>query len=156
VRSAAGRPYHDERIKMDAKPIYAVGLDAGSSYTRFAIGVLEHSGLRVIGMGQAVSEGWVKGRIADQRAASDSILRAAREAEAAAQVSVESAVVGIGGPTVRGANSRAAIEVGRRREIEHRDVTRVIEHASRVQLHEDRMLLQACLQDFVVDDHPGH
>jgi len=35
-------------------------------------------------------------------------------------------------------------------------VARVIEHASRVQLHEDRMMLQACLQDFVVDDHPGH
>jgi cell division protein FtsA len=69
---------------------------------------------------------------------------------------VEGAVVGIGGPTVRGANSRAAIEVGRKREIEHRDVSRVIEHASRVQLHEDRMMVQACLQDFVVDDHPGH
>jgi cell division protein FtsA len=141
---------------MEEKPIYAVGLDAGSNHTRFAVGVLEYSGLRVIGLGHAPSEGWVKGRIADQRAASDSILRAVRDAEAAAGVSVESAVVGIGGPTVRGANSRAAIEVGRKREIEHRDVTRVIEHASRVQLHEDRMLLQACLQDFVVDDHPGH
>jgi cell division protein FtsA len=118
--------------------------------------VLEPSGLRLIGFGESESEGWVKGRIADQRAASESILRAVREAEAKAQVSVESAVAGMGGPTVRGANSRAAIEVGRKREIEHRDVTRVIEHASRVQLHEDRMMLQACLQDFVVDDHPGH
>ena len=141
---------------MDGTPTYAVGLDAGSYRTRFAIGILESSGLRLLGLGQAESEGWVKGRIADQRAASDSILRAVREAEASAQITVDSAVVGIGGPTVRGANSRAAIEVGRRREIEHRDVTRVIEHASRVQLHEDRMLLQACLQDFVVDDHPGH
>src|SRR5258706_4735406 len=141
---------------MDGKPIYAVGLDAGSTQTRFLIGVLEHSGLRVIGFGQSESEGWVKGRIADQRAASESILRAVREAEAMAQVTVEGAVAGVGGSTVRGANSRAAIEVGRRREIEHRDVSRVIEHASRVQLHEDRMLLQACLQDFVVDDHPGH
>jgi cell division protein FtsA len=141
---------------MEGKPIYAVGLDAGSHYTRFAMGVLEHSGLRVIGIGQAESEGWVKGRIADQRAVSDAILRAVRDVEATAQVSVESAVAGMGGPTVRGANSRAAIEVGRKREIEHRDVSRVIEHSSRVQLHEDRMLLQACLQDFVVDDHPGH
>jgi cell division protein FtsA len=141
---------------MQGLPIYAVGLDAGSFYTRFAIGVLEHTGLRVIGIGQAESQGWVKGRIADQRAVSDSILRAVREAEALAQMTVESAVAGMGGPVVRGANSRAAIEVGRKREIEHRDVTRVIEHASRVQLHEDRMLLQACLQDFVVDDHPGH
>jgi cell division protein FtsA len=141
---------------MEGKPIYAVGLDAGSNRTRFAIGVLEQAGLRVIGFGQAASEGWVKGRIADQRAASESILRAVREAESLAQTSIESAVVGMGGPTVRGANSRAAIEVGRKREIEHRDTMRVIDHASRVQLHEDRMLLQACLQDFVVDDHPGH
>ena len=64
---------------MQGKPIYAVGLDAGSNYTRFAIGVLEHTGLRVIGIGQAESQGWVKGRIADQRAVSDSILRAVRE-----------------------------------------------------------------------------
>ena len=141
---------------MQGTPVYAVGLDAGSNYTRFAIGVLEHSKLRVIGIGQAESQGWVKGRIADQRAASDAILRAVREAEATAQVTVESAVAGMGGPTVRGANSRAAIEVGRKREIEQRDVSRVIDHASRVQLHEDRMLLQACLQDFVVDDPPGH
>jgi cell division protein FtsA len=141
---------------MDGQPIYAVGLDAGSTRTRFAIGVLEAEGLRLIGFGETESEGWVKGRIADQRAASESILRAVREAETMAQATVESAVAGMGGPTVRGANSRAAIEVGRRREIEHRDVARVIEHASRVQLHEDRMMLQACLQDFVVDDHPGH
>ncbi|HTM51432.1 MAG TPA: cell division protein FtsA [Bryobacteraceae bacterium] len=141
---------------MEGKPVYAVGLDAGSLRTRFAIGVLEPSGLRLIGLGESESEGWVKGRIADQRAASDSILRAVREAEAMAQVTVESAVAGMGGPTVRGANSRAAIEVGRKREIEARDVARVIDHASRVQLHEDRMLLQALLQDFVVDDHPGH
>jgi cell division protein FtsA len=141
---------------MDGKPVYAVGLDAGSLRTRFAIGVLEPPGLRLIGFGETDSEGWTKGRIADQRAASDSILRAVREAEAMAEVTVETAVAGMGGPTVRGANSRAAIEVGRKREIEHRDVTRVIEHASRVQLHEDRMMLQACLQDFVIDDHPGH
>src|SRR6267142_302166 len=37
-----------------------------------------------------------------------------------------------------------------------RDVTRVVDRASRVQLQEDRMLLQLFPQDFVVDDHPGH
>src|SRR5436190_1385863 len=141
---------------MEEKPNYAAGLDAGSLHTRFMMGVLEPSGLRLIGFGETESEGWVKGRIADQRAASESILRAVREAELKAQAIAESAVAGVGGPTVRGANSRAAIEVGRKREIEHRDVTRAIERASRVQLHEDRMMLQASLQDFVVDDHPGH
>src|SRR6266545_2444723 len=105
---------------MEGKPIYAVGLDAGSLRTRFTIGVLEPEGLRLIGFGETESEGWVKGRIADQPAAAESILRAVREAEGMAQVTVESAVAGMGGPTVRGANSRAAIEVGRKREIEHR------------------------------------
>ena len=117
---------------------------------------LEHPGLRLIGFGEAGIGGLGQGP--DRRPAGGVGIDSARgaEAEAMAQVTVESAVAGIGGPTVRGANSRAAIEVGRKREIEQRDVTRVIEHASRVQLHEDRMMLQACLQDFVVDDHPGH
>lgn len=112
--------------------------------------------MRLIGYGETESKGWVKGRIADQAAASESILRAVREAEAMARVSVESAVAGMGGATVRGNNSHSAIEVGRPREIEHRDVARVTDHASRVQLQEDRVVLQVCLQDFVVDDHPGH
>ena len=55
---------------MEEKPKYAVGLDAGSLRTRFTIGVLERSGLRLIGFGESASEGWVKGRIADQHAAS--------------------------------------------------------------------------------------
>jgi len=35
-------------------------------------------------------------------------------------------------------------------------VNRVVDRASRVQLMEDRMVLQLFPQDFVVDDHPGH
>ena len=62
----------------------------------------------------------------------------------------------MGGPTVRGANGRGVLELGYVREIEQRDVNRVIDRASRVQLQEDRMLLQLFPQDFVVDDHPGH
>jgi cell division protein FtsA len=141
---------------MSAKPVYAVGLDAGSAWTRCALGVVEDGCLRLIGFGDSPSDGWVKGRIADQHALSQSILRAVREAERMAHATAVSAVVGLGGPTVRGSNSRAAIEFGRPREVEHRDVTRATERASRVQMHEDRMLLQVCLQDFVVDDHPGH
>jgi len=62
----------------------------------------------------------------------------------------------MGGPTVRGANSRGVLELGYLREVEQRDINRVVDRATRVQLQEDRMLLQVFLQDFVVDDHPGH
>lgn len=138
------------------KPLLGVGLDAGSRWTRMVICVLEKGKLRFLGSGCAPSHGWQKGRIADQTAVADSIRAALREAEAAAQVSVEGVVAGMGGYDVRGANGRGAIELGPVRAIDQRDVKRVVDRASHVQLHEDRMILQMFPQDFVVDDHPGH
>jgi cell division protein FtsA len=141
---------------MAVKPIYGVGLDAGSAATRMVICLLDHGRMRLVGCGAAVSEGWSKGRIGDQQAVSDSMLRALREAESTAGVSVEGTVVGMGGPTLRGANGRGVLELGQLREVEQRDVNRVVDRAARVQLQEDRMLLQLFPQDFIVSDHPGH
>jgi cell division protein FtsA len=141
---------------MGAKPVYAVGLDAGSRRTRMVICVLENRRIRFLGYSDVESQGWIKGRIADQMAVADSVLTALREAEAMVGASVGSAVVGMGGQTVRGANGRGVVELGHVREVEQRDVNRVVERASRVQLQEDRMVLQMFPQDFVVDDHPGH
>ena len=118
--------------------------------------VLEEGRIRFLGAGVSESHGWLKGRIGDQKAVANSVLAALREAEANAGVSVDTAVVGMGGPTVRGANGRGVMELGYSREIEQRDVNRVVDRASRVQLLEDRMVLQLFPQDFVVDDHPGH
>jgi cell division protein FtsA len=141
---------------MAVKPTYAVGLDAGSRYTRMVICALEDGRLRYLGGSAVESQGWLKGRIADQRAVTDCIVAAVREAEANAGVTVESVVAGVGGQTVRGANGRGVVELGHTREIEQRDVNRVVDRASHVQLQEDRMVLQLFPQDFVVDDHPGH
>src|SRR5947209_107893 len=141
---------------MAAKPIYAAGLDLGSRQTRLVICTLENGHIRFLGAGQAESQGWSKGRIADQQAVSDSVVAALREVESRAGASIESAVVGMGGPTVRGANGRGILELGYVQEIQQKDVNRVFARASRVQLMEDRMVLQLFPQDFVVDDHPGH
>src|SRR4030095_380083 len=97
---------------MAAKPLYGVGLDPGSRRTRMVICALEGGRLRFLGSGAVPSHGWLKGRIADQTAVADSIRAALREAEAAAQISAESVVVGVGGYTVRGANGRGAIDLG--------------------------------------------
>ncbi len=141
---------------MAVKPLYGVGLDAGSRKTRMVICALEGGQLRFLGSGCVPSHGWKKGRIADQTAVADSIRAALREAEAAAGVSVEAAVAGMGGYTVRGADGRGVIDLGHVRAVEQRDVNRVVDRASNVQLQEDRMVLQMFPQDFVVDDHPGH
>ena len=141
---------------MGVNPILGVGLDAGSRGTRLVICLLEHERLRLLGCGAARSQGWSKGRIVDQNAVADSVLAALREAESLAGLSIEAAVVGMGGPSARGANGRGVLELGHVREIEQRDVNRVVNRAARVQLQEDQMLLQLFPQDFVVDDHPGH
>ena len=141
---------------MAVKPIYAVGLDAGSRRTRMVICLLEGEQIRLLGCAAVESQGWLKGRIADQHAVSASMLAALREAETTAGVNVEAAVVGMGGPTLRGANSRGVVELGRMREVEQRDVHKVVDRAFRRDLPEDCMVLQLFPQDFVVDDHPGH
>jgi cell division protein FtsA len=141
---------------MSDKSVYAVGLDTGGAFTRCAVCVLEDSELRLIGCGEIPANGWSKGRLADPNAATESIGMAVREAEQAAQISIEAVVVGVGGPDVRGANARSRVELGRPREIQQRDVNRSVERASRVHLQEDRMVLQLFPQDFVVDEHPGH
>jgi len=141
---------------MAVKHVYGVGLDAGSRATRIVITILEQGRVRLLGSAKTESQGWQKGRITDQKAVSESIRMALREAERAAGASVDAAVVGMGGRAVRGANARGVLELGYIREIDQRDVNRVVNRATRVQLIEDRMVLQLFPQDFVVDDHPGH
>jgi cell division protein FtsA len=141
---------------MAVKPMYAAGLDLGSSQTRLVICLLENGHIRFLGASAVESQGWAKGRIADQQAVSECVVAALHEAEARAGAPIESAVVGMGGPTLRGANGRGILELGYVQEIQQKDVNRVFDRASRVQLMEDRMVLQLFPQDFVVDEHPGH
>lgn len=140
---------------MNTKSLFAAGLDAGSTTTRCVIALLEDERLHFLGYGCVPSQGWSRSRIADQQAVSDCILAAVEQAEKMAQTAVETVVAGIGGLSVRGANNRGRWEMGRPREITQKDVNRAMERAMRVQLQEDRMILEVLPQDFVVDDHPG-
>jgi cell division protein FtsA len=140
---------------MSDKFLFATGLDAGSTFTRCVIALLEGERLRILGYGSVPSEGWSKSRISDQQAVSACVLAAVEEAEAMAQTTIETVVAGMGGLTARGANSRGRMDLGRPREIEQRDINRSMERALRIQLTEDRMVLQMLPQDFVIDDQPG-
>ena len=137
------------------KPIYSAGLDLGSSATRCVIARLDGSRMYFAGAGAIESAGWTRSRIVDRQAVSAAALKAVQMAEAEAGVQLESIVVGCGGLTVRGANTRSRTETGRPREIEQRDVNRAFERAAKVQLQEDRMILQLCPQEFALDDRPG-
>ena len=140
---------------MSTNPIYATGLDAGSTFTRCVIATAEDERFRFLGYGCVPSDGWAKGRIADQNAVSACIHAAVVQAEEMAHATIETVVAGVGGLSVRGDNTRGKWDLGRPREITDKDIRRAMENSRNVKMPEDRMLLQVLPQDFVVDDHPG-
>ena len=141
---------------MSTTSSLAVGLDAGSRYTRAVICKLENDRMRFLGCGMVESKGWQKSRITDQQAVSHCILEAVQQAESMAHTLVESVTASFGGLTVRGASTRSKYELGRPREISQPDINAALKRASRVQMAEDRMILQMVPQDFIVDDMPGY
>ncbi len=140
---------------MGSKTKLAVGLDLGSTSTRVVICALEEETLRFLGYGVAPVQAWNRSRLADPEALAQSIRFALHEAELRAQVSPESAVIGVGG-SVAGVNSRGLYEFGRRREIEHDDLRYAVELGARVRLEDDRQVLQICPQDFTLDGRAGY
>jgi cell division protein FtsA len=140
---------------MNKHTRFSTGLDIGTSWTRCVIALHENERIRFLGYGCVPSEGWSKSQMANPHAVSDCILEAVVQAESMAQVAVEHVVAGVGGLGVRGANHRGLYDLGRPREITQKDINRAMDRALRVQLSDDRMILQLLPQDFVVDDHPG-
>jgi cell division protein FtsA len=140
---------------MASKARLAVGLDAGSTCTRVVICVLENESLKFLGYAEAPVQAWNRSRLSDQEGLTQSIRFALHEAELRAQVSPESAVVGVGG-SVSGINSRGLYEFGRRRDIEPDDLRYAVELGARVRLEEDRQVLQICPQDFTLDGRAGY
>jgi cell division protein FtsA len=140
---------------VSSKVKLAVGLDLGSTSTRVVICALEDNSLKFLGYGLAPVQAWSRSRLSDQEGLAHSIRFALHEAELRAQVSPETAVVGIGG-SVAGVNSRGLYEFGRRREIEPDDLRYAVELGARVRLEDDRQVLQICPQDFTLDGRAGY
>jgi cell division protein FtsA len=141
---------------VNRKDRYLVALDIGSSKTCALIAALEDSGPKFLGLGASESRGSRKGLIVNLDAAVSSIRRALEEAESAAGVPVESAVVGVAGNHIRGVNSRGGIVLAARpRDIEREDVRRAVDAARAVTLPEDREVLHVLPQEFRVDQQDG-
>jgi len=140
---------------MPRPPSYLVGLDLGSSHTRCVVGVEENARLRCASYGSARSGGWRKGVIVDQDPVLQSIEQAVAEAEGNGGLSIESAVVGVGG-TVTSAVSRSGVNLpSRSHEIARESVNEAVKAAARARLGDDRLLIQAIPIDFAVDGQDG-
>lgn len=131
-------------------------LDAGSSSTRVLVAELSEGALRYRGHGVAQSKGIRKGLIADLNPAAKSIIHAADQAEQSAHAVLAHCVVGIGGPHIRGVNSRGGISLGTRlREITREDVRAAVDRARSVSLPSEREVIHLLPQQFILDEQPG-
>jgi cell division protein FtsA len=142
-------------MSQQADNLIAV-LDMGSSKTRVFVAELNDGALRYRGYGVVDSAGMRKGMIAELSPAVDAINKAATLAEKRADAVIERCVIAVGGPHVRGVNSRGGISLGARmREITREDVRAAVDRARSVSLPNDREVLHLLPQQFVLDDQPG-
>lgn len=131
-------------------------LDVGSSKTRVLVADLNEGALRYKGHGVVDSAGMRKGMIADLQPAAQAVTRAATRAEEVAKGTIDQCVIGVGGPNVRGVNSRGGITLGSRlREIGREDVRAAMDRARSVALPTDREILHLLPQQFILDEQPG-
>jgi len=142
---------------MSQKPDNLIAvLDAGSSKTRVLIAEINDGALRYRGHGIVDSKGTRKGVIAEIRPAVESINQAATLAEDVAEATIERCVISIGGPHIRGLNSRGGISLGSRmREITREEVRAAVDRARSVSLPSDREIVHLLPQQFILDEQPG-
>ncbi len=131
-------------------------LDVGSARVRALVAEVVDGALRYRGHGTTPSKGMRKGLVADLNPASRAIIQAADMAEQSANAILAHCVVGIGGPHVRGVNSRGGISLGTRmREITREDVRAAVDRGRSVSLPAERELIHLLPQQFILDDQPG-
>jgi cell division protein FtsA len=133
-----------------------VVLDAGSAWTRVLAADLNEGALRYRGHGVVESAGMRKGLIAELGPAAKVVKAASEQAEKIARYNIAECAVGVGGPHIRGLNTRGGFDLGSRmREISREDVRTAVERARAVERPPDREILHLLPRQFILDDQPG-
>lgn len=136
------------------------GLDVGSETTHAVLvelappWSLPEDAVRVVGTGEAPTEGVRNRTVTNIEAAVGSIRDALRRAEEMAGVEADVVYAGIAGDHVEVERSTGVVAIAGR-EIESRDLDRVHDVARAVVVPPDRELVHAIPQDYAVDGVPG-
>ena len=142
---------------MSQKPDNLIAvLDVGSAWTRMLAADLNDGALRYRGHGLVESAGMRKGLISDLGQAAKAVKAAVDQTERTARANIDSCVVGVGGPHIRGVNTNGGLDLGSRmREITRDDVRGAIDRARAVERPPDREILHLLPRQFILDDQPG-
>ena len=140
---------------MSKKNNYIVGLDIGTTKICCIIGeTKDNEKIDIIGIGQYPSRGLRKGVVVNIDSTVESIKNAVEEAELMAGCEIDSVYVGIAGGHINSLNSHGII-AAKGREIEQKDVERVIEAAKAIAIPLDREVIHVLPQEYIVDNQDG-
>ena len=139
-------PYKDGRV--------VVGLDIGTTkICVIAAEVSPDNNFRVIGFGEAPSEGLNRGVVTNIRAAVKSIRKAIDECQLKSCIEINNVYAGIAGHHILGLNKDGVVAVTGDT-ITESDIQRVIESA-RATNSPDKEILHTLIQEYIVDGQDG-
>lgn len=141
-----------------AKEKIFVGLDIGSSSIRVIVGKQESElgSPSIIGVGEAPSNGIRRGVIVDIDEAVSSISEALEKAERMTGLTIDHAVVSVGGAQISSQESHGVVAVARADgEITENDVIRVVDASQAISIPANREILHVIPKNFTVDGQTG-
>lgn len=131
-----------------------VGLDVGTTKVCCLVADEIEGELRVLGLGISPSTGLRRGVVVNIESTVNAIIEAVRQAEEISGEEIRSVVVGIAGSHIRSQQSHGVIAL-KNGEVTQEDVDRVIEAARAINLPNDRLILHAIPQEYIVDEQGG-
>lgn len=136
------------------KRLIVCGIDVGNSKVKTVIAEIDREtfGPRLIGLGDAASNGMRRGTVVDMEEATKNIRDSVTKAENMAGVKISRAYASINGTHIRSQISRGIIAVSRAdNEISQYDIDRVVDAASTISLPPNREIIHTIPRNFVID-----
>jgi cell division protein FtsA len=131
-----------------------VGLDIGTTKTTAIVGDVTESGIDIIGIGTSQNREMRKGTVVNIDSMVESIKMAVEEAEHMSGCRINSVFVGISGNHIKGQNSLSIVSI-KGREVDEKDVQRVIEASEAIAIPLGRKILHVLPQSYVIDGQEG-
>jgi cell division protein FtsA len=134
-----------------------VGLDIGSTKISVIVGCQdEYGNLEILGMGNAVSDGVIRGLVTNIDKTVNSIEQAIAEAEAQSNINIRVVNVGIAGQHIRCLRQHGSItRESSDTEISQEDIARLTNDMYRIVTPPGSEIIHVMPQDFIVDHEDG-
>ncbi|EMU4582059.1 cell division protein FtsA [Neisseria gonorrhoeae] len=140
---------------MEQQKRYISVLDIGTSKVLALIGeVQDDDKINIIGLGQAPSRGLRAGMVTNIDATVQAIRQAVNDAELMADTKITHVTTGIAGNHIRSLNSQGVVKI-KDGEVTQADIDRAIETAKAINIPPDQKILDAVVQDYIIDTQLG-